>query len=273
MQRDPDQPRKDFGTEGDENRLLVSIRLYGIEDPIKVSELEDNRYLIIDGHRRYICAQKLGLQAVPCRIYPKLNPGELESRRFEMQNNRRSWRPLERSEALERIKEAMGFRTIKEVALHLGMNEGLVANCLQMRKQKMDYIELMEKYNLSESYRLEFVRLKPKIRKIRNLEVDEIIIKLFDKVHHKVIRSSHDFRRIGRVFLRATANEEELYRFLSDPDITVTELEQRTLQSGFSLHIEQVIQQVTGKRKDGIAFSSQERQFLERLRDLLNETL
>ena len=190
-----------------------------------------------------------------------------------MQNNRRSWRPLERSEALERIKEAMGFRTIREVAQHLGMHEGLVANCLQMRKQKMDYIELMEKYNLSESYRLEFVRLKPKIRKIRNLEVDEIIIKLFDKVHHKVIRSSHDFRRIGRVFLRATANEEELYRFLSDPDITVTELEQRTLQSGFSLHIEQVIQQVTGKRKDGIAFSSQERQFLERLRDLLNETL
>ena len=273
IQRDPDQPRRDFGTEGDENRLLVSLKNYGIEQPITVSIIEDNRYIIIDGHRRYICAQKLGFATVPCRIYPKLTPGELESRRFEMQNNRRQWRPMERSDALERIKTAMGFQTNKELAHYLGMAEVMVANSLQLRKQKLDYMELMEKYDLPESYRIEFIRLKPKIRKIKDTEVDEIIVKLFDKVQHKVIRNSKEFRKLGKIFERATANEEELHHFLSDPDMTVHELDQRTLQSGFSLLIEKLIQAVGSKRREGTAFSSQEKDFLAQLRDLLNKTL
>jgi ParB/RepB/Spo0J family partition protein len=271
IQRDPDQPRRD--TESDLNRLLVSIRQYGIEQPITVSEHIDGRFIIIDGHRRYNCADKLNYEKVPCRVYPKLQPGEFETRRFEAQNNRRAWRPLERSDALERIKSAMGFGTNKQLADHLGMTETLVGNSLQLRKQKMGYIELMEKHNLNESHRLEFVRLKPKIRKIKDFEADEIIINLFERVQHKVIRSSRDFRKLGRIFLRATANEQELYNYLSDPDMTVSELEQRTLQSGFSLHIEQVIQKIASKRKEGVAFSSQERAFLEQLRDLLNKVL
>lgn len=273
IQRDPDQPRRDFGTEGDENRLLVSLKRYGIEQPITVTEKEPGRYLIIDGHRRYICAQKLNFETVPCRIYPNLTPGELESRRFEMQNNRRQWRPMERSDALERIKSAMGFQTNKDLAIYLGMAEVVVANSLQLRKQKLDYIELMEKYDLPESYRIEFVRLKPKIRKIKNIEVDEIIIKLFDKVQHKIIRNSKEFRKLGKIFERATANEEELHHFLTDPDMTVYELDQRTLQSGFSLLIERLIQSVGSKRQEGVAFSSQEKAFLSQLRDLLNKTL
>jgi ParB-like chromosome segregation protein Spo0J len=49
IQRDPDQPRKDFGTEGDENRLLISIRDRGIQSPITVNETEPNNYIIADG--------------------------------------------------------------------------------------------------------------------------------------------------------------------------------------------------------------------------------
>ena len=38
IERDPEQPRKDFGTDGDENRLWVSIRDLGIQQPLAVSE-------------------------------------------------------------------------------------------------------------------------------------------------------------------------------------------------------------------------------------------
>lgn len=273
IQRDVNQPRRDFGTEGDTNRLLLSIKQYGIENPISVSELEDGRYIIIDGHRRYICAQKLGYEQVPCRVYPKLSNAELETRRYEIQNNRRSWKPMERSEALERIKAEMGFSSNRQLADHLGITEAVVANSLQLRKQKMDYIELMERYDLSESYRIEFVRLKPKLRKIRNVEVDDIIINLFNRIQHKVIKNAKELRKLGSIFLRATANEEELARYLADPDMTVHELEQRTLQSGFSLHIEQLIKGISQKRAEGVAFSSQEKAFLDQLKKLLNEAL
>jgi hypothetical protein len=51
----------------------------------------------------------------------------------------------------------MGFSSNRQLADHLGITEAVVANSLQLRKQKMDYIELMERYDLSESYRIEFV--------------------------------------------------------------------------------------------------------------------
>ena len=234
IQRDPDQPRKDFGTEGDANRLMLSIKELGIQQPLAVSKIDENRYTILDGHRRYICAQKIQLPTVPCRIYPKLSEGEFERIRFEIQNNRRPWKPLERSEALERIKSSNNFKTNKELSAYLHLSETLIGNSLQIRRQKMEYLSLMEKHDIQESYRVEFVRLKPKIRKIKEFEIDEIIRNLFERVEHGVIASAKEFRKLGRIFLRATANEAELYRFLSDSDMTVTELDQRTLQSGFS---------------------------------------
>jgi hypothetical protein len=127
----------------------------------------------------------------------------------------------------------------------------------------------MEKYQLTEAYRLEFVRLRPKLRKIKNFEVHDIIRAIFEKVKNKVIRSSKDFRKIGKVFLRAAANETEILEFLNNPDTTVAALDLKTIQSGFSLHIEQLIQEITNKRKSGIAFSSKEETQLHELKKLL----
>lgn len=273
VERDPNQPRKDFGTDGDENRLLTSIEQYGIEQPIIVSQADDKRYIILDGHRRYICAQKLGFKTIPCRVYPKLSSGEFESRRYEIQNNRRPWKPLERSEALQRIKNYLRFETNKELAGHLHISESVIGNSLQLRHEKMEHLEMMAKYGLSEAYQVEFVRLKPKIRRVKEFEVDDVIKALFEKVQHRVIRSAKDFRRLGRAFLRASANEKEIYRFLSDPDMTINELEQRTVHSGFSLLVEQVIQKVGTKRRDGEAFTSQEKTMLRQLTDLLKKVL
>jgi ParB/RepB/Spo0J family partition protein len=273
VERDPNQPRKDFGAEGDENRLLTSIRDYGLEEPLKVSEVGVNRYIIIDGHRRYICSQKLGSKTVPCRIYPKLSSGELETRRYEMQNNRRPWKPLERSEALERIKNSLGLHTNHALADYLHLSKTMVSMALGLRKQKLDYLSLMEKYDLTENYRFEFVVMLPKIRKIRELEVDDIIKILFEKIKHKVIYRAKDLRRLGKIFLRASANEQEIYNFLKNTDTTIDELEQRTVQSGFSLHIEEVIQEVATKLRDGISFSQAEKTALEQLATLLQKAL
>lgn len=273
IQCDPDQPRKDFGTEGDENRLTISIKENGILDPIKVSTLENNKFIIIDGHRRYKVAQKLEFKTIPCIVYPHLKTGDLETHRFEMQTNQRRWRPTERSEALERIKTAKQFKSNRELAQFLGLSETVVANSLQLRKLTLEYISLMEKYNLSETYRVEFIRLKPKLRKLGNKEVSDIIVNIFERIQNHVIKSAKDLRKLGRIFLRATANEKELNNFFSDPDMTIQELEQHTLQSGSSLLVEQLIKYISNKRQKGTNFSSQEKAFLDQLKILLNEAL
>ncbi|OGJ64059.1 hypothetical protein A3C37_01160 [Candidatus Peribacteria bacterium RIFCSPHIGHO2_02_FULL_53_20] len=226
-------------------------------------------YKIIDGHRRHIAARGLGMKTVPCRTYTKLPKGELERIRFEVQNNRREWKPLERSEALNRIKDQKGFKTNKELADCLGLSTTLIFFSLQLRKQTMEYLGLMEKYDLEDTYRVEFIRLKQKLRRIKDLEVNDITIILFKKVKSDVIRSAKEFRQLRKIFLRAHLNENELYEFLTNPDMSVPELEARTVQSGPSLLVEKLLLELGKIFQEGSDVSHQDAVTYMQLRDFL----
>ncbi len=273
VERDPNQPRKDFGTEGEKNKLKKSIEKYGIEEPLKVSEISDNRYIIMDGHRRYICAQALDLKSIPCRIYPKMPDGEFETRRYEMQNNRRAWNALERSDALERIKNSMGLVTNHEVADYLGMSKTAVQLALQMRKQRITYLSLMERHQLPSGLRFALVILIGKLRRIKKAEVDDIVMIVFKKIEHKVITRAPDIQKLGLIFSHATMAEEEIHNFLTRIPMTVSELEQRTKQSGFVILIGDLIEKITQKRKNGVSFTKGEKLSLAHLKTLLNKAL
>lgn len=271
--RDPNQPRKDFGAEGEKNKLKLSIKNYGIEEPIKVSEVSANRYIIIDGHRRYICAQKLGMKNVPCRIYPKMTDGEFETRRYEMQNNRRAWNSLERSEALERIKYSYGFKNNHELADYLGMSRSSVQSAMQMRKQRISNLTMMERYSVPKSVRMAMLNLFKKLRKIKKLEVDDIISIIFEKIEKKVITKSLDIRKIGKAFMQATINEDEIHEFLIKPGMTANELEQRTRQTGFALMCGDLIKKITQKKENGTSYTKNEKASLVQLQALIRKTI
>lgn len=273
IERDPNQPRRNFGTGGDENRLLLSIREHGLQQPLIVSEVQANRYVILDGHRRYICAQKLNLSVVPCRIYPKLPSGLFESLRYEIQNNLKPWKPLERAEALRSIKDTFKFENNKQLASHLHLSLSTIASSMQLAKERGIFLELMASYGLSETYQIQFLHLKRKLRKIEDLEVDDIIRVVFEKVRAKVIRSAKEFMILGNIFKRAAANEDELYRFLKAPEITVNELRDRSVRSGNSPFIEQLILDLARKAQTGVVLTAREKTSLAQLFALLKKIL
>ncbi len=269
IQRDQNQPRKDFDVKGDNNRLVVSLKEIGIQQPIVVLQEKETLYTVIDGHRRHIAATQLQFKTVPCRIYKKLPKGEMERLRFEIQNNRREWKPLERSDALERIKEQKGFKTNRELAECLGLSPTLIHFSLQLRKQTLEYIGLMEKYELPETYRVEFIRLKPKICRIKDLEVNDITIILFKKAQRGVIKNAKAFRKLRKIFLRAHLNQKELHEFLTNPDMTVDELEDRTVQSGPSLLVEKLLLELGKTFQEGSGVAEQDVFTYIQLRDFL----
>lgn len=273
---DPKQPRESFNTDGDKNRLMLSLKELGIQQPIAVMPVKKDGaviYQIIDGHRRFRCAHEINLKTVPCRIYNNLDDGEMERVRFELQNNRRLWKPLERASALANYKKASGIETNKEAAEKLFISETLFSNSLKLGQLKSEYKQLMDEYNIGPSYRIEFVKLYPKLRIIKEFTMEAIIQTLFERVSHRVIRSSKDFRTLGRIFLRATANEAQIHRFLSDPDMPVSDLEQSTIQSGFSLWLEQSIKKIKANEKANESFSAPERGLLLELQKVLNKCL
>lgn len=273
VERDPNQPRKDFGTEGEKNKLKKSIEAYGIEEPLKVSEVSEGRYIIMDGHRRYICAQSLKLKSVPCRVYPKMPEGEFETRRYEMQNNRRAWNSLERSEALERIKNSLGLKNNHEVAEYLNMSKSVVQLAFQMRKLRIINLTLMERYKVPNSLRLAMLPLFGKLRRIKKIEVDEMIIMICEKIENKIISKTLDIRKLNSAFVQATINENDIHAFLTNPDMTVNELEQRTRQSGFALNIGDLMRKIVQKREKGLAFTKSEKTSLIQLQTLLSKAI
>jgi ParB family chromosome partitioning protein len=71
----PDNPRMYFRQEELDN-LLVSIKKYGVQVPISVYQ-DGDRYIIIDGERRWRTSKKLNLKTIPAIVQPK--PSDLEN--------------------------------------------------------------------------------------------------------------------------------------------------------------------------------------------------
>jgi len=270
IQKDKNQPRKDFGTKGDTNRIKLSIEKLGLLRAIDVRRIGENKYVIIDGHRRFLCAEKLGFKEIPCQVHENVNNGDQEILRYEAQNNFRKWKPLERSESLRRIKEAKDI-TNKELSRYIYSSETDISRSMLLGTQSKKYKGLIKKYSLTDSYIAEFLAFQPKLRKIKNFEIDEIVENIFDRINNKVIKSAKELRKLGKIFLRAKLNEHQLYQYLSDQDMTIEELNKKTEQSGFSLLVEELMQKIAEKKSQGVEFTAQEKKFLSQLDKLLNK--
>ncbi|MBI4022010.1 MAG: ParB N-terminal domain-containing protein [Candidatus Andersenbacteria bacterium] len=268
VEQDRNQPRRSLGKPGEERRLSDSIKRFGIQQLLSVSEMETDRYVLLDGHRRFVCARKLKLPTVPCRVYPALKLGEFEFLRFEIQNNRKSWSPLERAESINRIKKGYRFTSNREVADLIHLSESTISTSLQLRDLNIKYLELMRDYGLKGAFQEGFVRLDKKIVKVGEMEYDDIVRALFDKIRRNVIRNAKDFRRLGRVFMRATTHQKELLEFFRLPDMTVEQLMRKTDHSRLLYFAEELKDELVLKLKNGLMPSAKEKQFLSELREL-----
>jgi ParB/RepB/Spo0J family partition protein len=85
----PDNPRLVF-REAEMNQLLESIQSVGIQVPLTVYARASG-WVLIDGERRWRCAKRLNLSAVPAIVQPK--PGRLENllTMFNIHNVRTDW--------------------------------------------------------------------------------------------------------------------------------------------------------------------------------------
>ncbi len=58
LELDGYQPRKEYGTEAEKEKLRSSITHFGLQDSIMVTQKDTDRYVIIDGHRRYLALKE-----------------------------------------------------------------------------------------------------------------------------------------------------------------------------------------------------------------------
>ena len=142
------QPRKIFDEVGLED-LTNSIKERGIIQPIIVRPAsEDNqKFEIIAGERRWIAAQKVGLEEVPVVI---INADNLKSLEFAIVENvqRQDLNPLEEAQGYKRLINEFSYDQ-ERVSKFIGKSRSYIANSLRLLTLPLEVIKLIEKRKIS----------------------------------------------------------------------------------------------------------------------------
>ncbi len=135
------QPRKDMSPEALEE-LASSIRSQGVIQPIVVRQLEEHRFEIIAGERRWRAAQLAQLDEVPCLV--KDVPDEAAVAIALIENiQREDLNAMEEAQALDRLMIEFEL-THQEVAEAVGKSRTTVTNLLRLNNLNDDVKLLVE---------------------------------------------------------------------------------------------------------------------------------
>ncbi|MFR0673864.1 ParB/RepB/Spo0J family partition protein [Enterobacterales bacterium AW_CKDN230030176-1A_HGKHYDSX7] len=129
IQRGKYQPRRDMDPQALEE-LAHSIRAHGVMQPIVVRPIDDERYEIIAGERRWRATQQAGLDTIPAMV--RVLPDEAAIAMALIENiQREDLNPLEEAMALQRLQQEFEL-TQQQVADAVGKSRVTIANLLRL---------------------------------------------------------------------------------------------------------------------------------------------
>ena len=125
----PRQPRRSFDPET-LAELAQSLRQVGMLQPILVRPVEQGRYEIVAGERRFRAAQLAGMDEVPAIVRHTADDALLTEALIE-NIHRADLDPLEEASAYQQLLEDFGF-THEELAVRLGRSRPAISNSLRL---------------------------------------------------------------------------------------------------------------------------------------------
>lgn len=141
IQRGRFQPRRDFNPDSMQE-LADSIAAQGVVQPIVVRPVQNGRYEIIAGERRWRAAQHAGLQEIPVVIRDV--PDQTAMALGLIENIQRDdLNPLEEASALNRLLSEFDL-THQQIAKAVGKSRTTVTNLLRLLELNDDVKRLIE---------------------------------------------------------------------------------------------------------------------------------
>ena len=131
IEANPDQPRREFDSVALEE-LANSIKQLGLVQPITVRQLDEHKFQIIAGERRWRASQLAGLTAIPAYIRAIKDENVMELPLVE-NIQREDLNAIEIALAYEHLQEKSGL-TQEKVAARVGKSRVAVTNYLRLLK-------------------------------------------------------------------------------------------------------------------------------------------
>ena len=209
----PENPRLIF-RQDEMDKLMKSIDRYGVQVPLTVFEDGDN-YRLIDGERRWRCAQKLNLRSVPVLVQDE--PTELDNLllMYNIHALREQWDYFTIASKLGRIQELytrahQTAPTEKQLSEETGLSRGQIRRCRYLLDLPDRFKNLLEnelklpkpQQKLSEDLFIEMERsLKTVLNRLPIYEedIDGIRDTLVEKFRQGLIPAVTDFRQLSKI--------------------------------------------------------------------------
>ncbi len=144
LNRNKFQPRIDFNEEK-LNELSASIKKNGVIQPIAVrpDKYDLGRFEIVAGERRWLAAQKAGLQEVPINILELSDSETLEVAIVE-NVQREDLNIIEEAKGYERLSKEFGYEQDK-IAKLMSKSRSHISNTLRLLTLPKDIVSMLEK--------------------------------------------------------------------------------------------------------------------------------
>ena len=213
IEPNPENPRLLFRS-GELEELVESIRRYGVQVPITVYR-SGNKYVLLDGERRWRCCLKLNRKTIPALIQER--PGVLDNLllMFNIHALREQWDLMTIALKLPRVIDLLIERDGKkpnenQIAEYTGLKRGVVRRCKLLidlpRFYQDQILEELQKpkarQKLTEDFFIEMERAlttieraMPKVIPDRN-RARRVLIRKFKT---GVIKNRTDFRMLSKI--------------------------------------------------------------------------
>ena len=190
------QPRKNFNKENLED-LSNSIKERGIIQPIIVreSKLDDNKFEIVAGERRWLAAQNAGLHEVPIVV---VDVDDLKSLEFAIVENvqRHDLNPVEEAQGYQRLIDEFGYDQEK-VSKFIGKNRTHITNCLRILSLPKEVIGLIQDGKLTQGHAKVLVGLENSFLIARKIIDKKLSVRQAENLI-RVIKNPKKFKSMSR---------------------------------------------------------------------------
>lgn len=145
----PRQPRRHFEEEPLSN-LAASIRRLGLLQPVVVRRIDQERYELVMGERRWRAAHRAGLTAVTAIVMDTDERGSIE--RALVENlHREDLNPIEEAAAYRQLLDEAGL-THEQLAERVGMSRPSITNSLRLLELPEEIQQLIVQRRLSSAH-------------------------------------------------------------------------------------------------------------------------
>ena len=150
IQKNKDNPRLLFDMVS-MNELQRSIKLRGVLVPVIVYKHKqyDDKYVLLDGERRYNCVKNLKIDTVPAYIFDTPDRTENLLQMFNIHNKRQPWELVPTALSIEKLINLLEKNNEKttntELAKLTGMTAIRISDCKRILKYKEYHYLALEK--------------------------------------------------------------------------------------------------------------------------------